>query len=147
MVVQKPAAKAAVKWHGMLSVQHNMFVLVIESYIEDHIEKRGTMKRFFECRGVKLKRLHSPVIRSFFRMSSLMMSYVTSSAQFTMALRAMFGRQPEKKVQHREQYNFTRWTSTFDFTLCHHVIHFVIIYAWHLVWHVRLDLAELPCCY
>ena len=118
MVVQKPAAKAAVKWHGMLSVPNKMFVLVIQSHIEDHREKTGTMKRLCECRGLNLKRLHSPVIRSFFRMSSLMMSYVTSSEQFTMALRVMFGRQPEKIVQRCERYNFT-WRAS---TLWHHTV-------------------------
>lgn len=39
----------------------------------------------------------SPVITSYFRMSSLITSYVTSSAQLTMALRVMFGMQPERK--------------------------------------------------
>lgn len=41
--------------------------------------------------------VHLPVISWFFRMSSLMTSYVTSSEQFTMELRATFSWQPVNK--------------------------------------------------
>lgn len=90
-VVQKPAPKAAVKWHGRLSEgqQEMSHILPQQLMFVFGCERNQLLESVFLS--------SSPVIRSYFRMSSLIMSQVTSSAQFTMALRVMFGIQPRRK--------------------------------------------------
>lgn len=78
------------------------FALAAEGHREHHAGMPGTIRRYCdmcEIPGDECEAFAgSPVIRWCFRMSSLMMSYVTSSEQFTMELRAMFGRQPERQL-------------------------------------------------
>lgn len=88
IVVQKPAANAAVKWHGMLSAGKTDF-------------------KQTRCWRESQKDLHLPVIRLYFKMSSFIMSQVTSSEQFTMALRVIFGRQPVRTANIQEHFSFS----------------------------------------
>lgn len=64
-VVQKPAPKAAVKWHGMLSAQEQKQNWILAQY-------------FLFCHMnlvvYEIEVQNLPVIRSYFRMSSLIMS-------------------------------------------------------------------------